>query len=73
MKSIAFTFAAILVFFASLSFTASAAEMNQPLAQSQDNSTQIIIGGRVPFPEVVQEIYDEINRQYGTNVSPPGR
>ncbi len=31
------------------------------------------MGGRVPYPEVVQEIYDEINRTYGSNVSPPGR
>jgi ribonuclease Z len=31
-----------------------------------------IIGGRVPFPEVVQGIYDEINAEYGTDVKPPG-
>ncbi len=53
----------------------------QPATQPKlppDFSQQIgfsdyIIGGRVPFPEVVQEIYDEINRMYGTNVRPPGR
>lgn len=31
-----------------------------------------IIGGRVPFPEVVQGIYDEVNAEYGTEVKPPG-
>ena len=31
-----------------------------------------IIGGRVPLPEIVQEIYDEINEEYGTDVKPPG-
>ncbi len=31
-----------------------------------------IMGGRVPYQDVVQEIYDEINAQYGTNVQPPG-
>ena len=31
-----------------------------------------IIGGRVPFPEVVQGIYDEINAEYGSEVKPPG-
>jgi ribonuclease Z len=31
-----------------------------------------IIGGRVPFPEVVQGIYDEINAEYGTDAKPPG-
>jgi GAF domain-containing protein len=31
-----------------------------------------IIGGRVPFPEVVQGIYDEVNAEYGTDVQPPG-
>ncbi len=31
-----------------------------------------IIGGRVPFPEVVQGIYDEINAEYGSDLKPPG-
>ncbi len=30
-----------------------------------------IIGGRVPFSEVVQEIYEAINKEYGTNIEPP--
>ena len=30
-----------------------------------------IMGGRVPFPEVVGEIYDAINKEYGTNIEPP--
>ena len=30
-----------------------------------------IIGGRVPFAEVVQGIYDAINEEYGTNIEPP--
>jgi len=29
------------------------------------------MGGRVPFSEVVQEIYDAINEEYGTNIEPP--
>jgi ribonuclease Z len=31
-----------------------------------------IIGGRVLFPEVVQELYDDINNRYGTDVKAPG-
>ena len=31
-----------------------------------------IISGRVPFPEVVQELYDDINKRYGTDVKAPG-
>jgi ribonuclease Z len=34
--------------------------------------SDFIIGGRVPFPEVVQGIYQEINAEYGTDVKPPG-
>lgn len=34
--------------------------------------SKYIIGGRVPFPEVVREIYDTINEEYGTNIEPPG-
>ena len=52
----------------------------QPATQAKlppDFSQQIgfsdfIIGGRVPFPEVVQGIYDEVNAEYGTDVKPPG-
>ena len=33
--------------------------------------SEYIIGGRVPFSEVVQEIYDAINEEYGTNIEPP--
>ena len=29
------------------------------------------MGGRVPFPDVVKDIYDEINERYGTDVPPP--
>jgi ribonuclease Z len=31
-----------------------------------------IIGGRVPFAEVVQGLYDEINEEYGSDLQPPG-
>lgn len=34
--------------------------------------TDFIAGGRVPFRDVVQQIYDEINEQYGTDAKPPG-
>ncbi len=30
-----------------------------------------IIEGGVPFPEVVEEIYADINKRYNTNISPP--
>lgn len=30
-----------------------------------------IISGRVPFPEVVQSIYQDINEEYGTNIEAP--
>jgi len=32
-----------------------------------------IISGRVPFPEVVRAIYDDINARYGTSAKPPTR
>ncbi len=32
--------------------------------------TDFILSGRVPFPEVVQPIYDEINDKHGTNLKP---
>ncbi len=31
-----------------------------------------IIGGRVPFPEVVKAIFDDINAEYGSDLKPPG-
>ncbi len=34
--------------------------------------SEYIMGGRVPFQEVVQAVYDEINQEYGTDVKPPG-
>ena len=34
--------------------------------------SDFIAGGRVPYRDVVQEIYDELNAQYGTNAQPPG-
>ena len=27
--------------------------------------------GKLPFPEVVEPIYDEINELYGTDLKPP--
>ena len=30
-----------------------------------------IIGGRLPYPDVVKGIYDDINERYGTNVKTP--
>jgi ribonuclease Z len=42
-------------------------DLSQRIGFSDD-----IIGGRVPFPDVVQQIYDEINAMYGTDVQPPG-
>ncbi|MBD3872592.1 MAG: hypothetical protein IFK91_06700, partial [Acidobacteria bacterium] len=51
----------------------------QPATQQKlppDFSQQIgfsdfVISGRQPFPEVVAEIYAEINETYGTNVPAP--
>ena len=34
--------------------------------------TDYIAAGRVPFQDVVQKIYDEINEQYGSKAKPPG-
>ena len=34
--------------------------------------SDFITGGRVPFQDVVQQIYDEINERYGSNAQPPG-
>jgi len=33
--------------------------------------TDYIFGGREPFPEVVQKIYDDINKEYGTDYKVP--
>ena len=33
--------------------------------------SDFIIGGGVPFPEVVGGIYEAINEEYGTNIEPP--
>ena len=30
-----------------------------------------IMSGRLPYPDVVKGIYDDINKRYGTNVEPP--
>jgi hypothetical protein len=30
-----------------------------------------IISGRLPYPDVVKDIYDDINKRYGTNVKAP--
>ncbi len=35
--------------------------------------TDFIMSGRVPFADVVKDIYDDINERYGTNVPPPTR
>ena len=43
-----------------------------PDFSQQIGFSEFIIGGRVPFADVVQEIYDEINAQYGSSVQPPG-
>jgi ribonuclease Z len=34
--------------------------------------SDFIIEGNVPFPEVLQPIYDDINEKYGTDLKPPG-
>jgi hypothetical protein len=30
-----------------------------------------IISGRLPYADVVKKIFDDVNKQYGTNVPPP--
>ena len=42
-----------------------------PDLSQQIGFSDFIVGGRVPFPEVVQQLYDEINAEYGTNVPAP--
>jgi len=42
-----------------------------PDFSQQIGFSQEIISGRLPYPEVVQDIYDDINKRYGTNVEPP--
>ena len=44
-----------------------------PDFSQQIGFSDFVIGGRVPFPDVVQQIYDEFNEQYGSNARPPGR
>ena len=36
-----------------------------------DGFSEEIISGRLPYPDVVKGIYDDINKRYGTNVEPP--
>ena len=43
-----------------------------PDFSQQIGFSDLIVGGRVPFSDVVKDIYDEINERYGTNVPPPG-
>ena len=43
-----------------------------PDLSQQIGFSDFVISGRVPFPEVVQGIYDEVNAEYGTDVKPPG-
>ncbi|MBE9563985.1 MAG: MBL fold metallo-hydrolase [Proteobacteria bacterium] len=33
--------------------------------------TDFIYGGRVNYPEVVKKVYDDTNKEFGTNVAPP--
>jgi ribonuclease Z len=33
--------------------------------------SKYIWGGRVNYPQVLKKIYDDINKEYGTNISPP--
>jgi ribonuclease Z len=42
-----------------------------PDASKRIGFSDYIIGGRVPFTEVVQNIYDEINKKYGSKAKPP--
>jgi ribonuclease Z len=44
-----------------------------PDFSQQIGFSDFITGGRVPFPDVVQQIYDEINAMHGTNVPVPGQ
>ncbi len=42
-----------------------------PDFSQQIGFSDFTMGGRVPFPDVVKEIYDEINERYGTDVPAP--
>jgi hypothetical protein len=33
--------------------------------------SDLVNAGRMPMPEVVGPIYDEINKLYGTDIKPP--
>ena len=33
--------------------------------------TDFINSGRVPYPEVVEKVYEDTNKKFGTNVPPP--
>ena len=44
-----------------------------PDFSQQIGFSDFIIGGRVPFADVVQQLYDEINEKYGSNVPAPGQ
>jgi ribonuclease Z len=43
-----------------------------PDFSQQIGFSDFITGGRVPFPDVVQQIYDEMNAMYGTDIPVPG-
>ncbi|MBD3857748.1 MAG: hypothetical protein IFK92_14735, partial [Acidobacteria bacterium] len=42
-----------------------------PDFSQQIGFSDFVVSGREPFPEVVAEIYAEINETYGTNVPAP--
>jgi ribonuclease Z len=42
-----------------------------PDLSQQIGFSEFVISGREPFPDVVAEIYSEINEEYGTNVQAP--
>jgi ribonuclease Z len=42
-----------------------------PDASKRIGFSDYITGGRVPFTEVIQNIYDEINKKYGSKAKPP--
>jgi ribonuclease Z len=44
---------------------------NAPDVSKMISMSEFIASGRLPFPEVVGPIYDDINEQYGTDHQPP--
>ena len=44
-----------------------------PDFSQQIGFSDFVSGGRVDYQDVIEEIYEQINREYGTNVRPPGR